>query len=429
MRLNKLRKITLLAIAIISGISIYAQSGIDSPYSRFGVGTLGNKSAHAAQQAMGGIGNAIGTNRFVNPANPATYMRFDSLSFLFNAGLSMSAATYRTTTQTETGNYAQLSYFSVGFPVTNWWKMGIGLVPYSRISFNVGSPGITEQDLVYNKSYEGNGGLNQLYFGSAFKLHKNLSLGVNANYIFGRNSLSSLLYFPGTEYIANTKVESRLVANDFTFDYGLLYNAKMSDQIGLHLGLVYGQKINLNVKREYLVQSQFGGVDGNIAYVLDTIFYSPVQKGTVLLPPKVGFGMALEKSDRWLAGVDFNWQKWENYEVLGKGDSLINSWNIAAGGHYLPKHTTISPYWKKVTYRGGARYNQTYLKINGEPINEFGISFGVGLPLPRSFTTIDLSLEVGRRGTTASNLIQETFINFTAGVSIYERWFVKRRYN
>lgn len=429
MRLDKLRKVTLLIIAIIFGISIYAQTGIDSPYSRFGVGTLGTKSPHAAQQAMGGIGNAIGTNRYVNHANPASYMRFDSLSFLFNAGMNLSAATYRTTTQTETGNYAQLSYFSAGFPITRWWKMGVGLIPYSRIGFNVGSPGITEQDLIFNKAYEGSGGLNQLYFGSAFKLHKNLSLGVNANYVFGRNTLSSLLYFPGSTYIANTKVESRLLASDFIFDYGLLYNAKISDQTTLSLGLVYGQKINLNVEREYLVQSQFGGIDGSVAYVLDTIFYAEVQKGKLLLPPKAGFGVALEKSGRYMAGMDFNWQNWENYQLLGNSDSLINSWNIAAGGHFIPKHTTISPYWKKVTYRAGTRYNQTYLKINGQPINEFGISFGVGLPLPRSFTTVDLSLEVGRRGTTASNLINETFVNFTLGVSIYERWFVKRRYN
>jgi hypothetical protein len=77
----------------------------------------------------------------------------------------------------------------------------------------------------------------------------------------------------------------------------------------------------------------------------------------------------------------------------------------------------------------GIRYNQTYLNIYDQSINEFGISFGLGLPLPRSLTTIDLSVEVGRGGTTAKNLIQENFVNFTLGVSIYERWFVKRRYN
>lgn len=77
----------------------------------------------------------------------------------------------------------------------------------------------------------------------------------------------------------------------------------------------------------------------------------------------------------------------------------------------------------------GAQYNQTYLQLNGHQITDFGISFGVSLPMPRSLTTLDLSLEVGRRGTMADNLIRETYANLTVGIAIYERWFVKRKYN
>ncbi|PKP50528.1 MAG: hypothetical protein CVT92_14335 [Bacteroidetes bacterium HGW-Bacteroidetes-1] len=426
---NTLRKVTFFIAALFFGISLMAQTGVDSPYSRFGIGNIDSRSVNARQQAMGGIGNAIGSNRFVNPSNPASYAKFDSLSFLFNAGFNASNVTYRTTTQTEKGSYAQLAYFSAGFPVTSWWKAGVGLLPYSRVGFNVVVPGTTAQNLRYNKAFEGHGGLNQLYFGNAFQLAKNLSVGVNATYVFGRNVTSSLLYFPDSSYIASTKVESRILASDFKFDYGLLYTAKVNEKTSLHMGLVYGQKINLNVKREYLIQSQFGGIDGDVSYVLDTIFYTPSEKGKLVIPPQIGFGLALEKSNSWLLGADFNWQNWEKYQIQGANDSLINSWNTAIGGQFTPNHTSISGYWKRVTYRGGARYNQTYLKISGQPINEFGISFGVGLPLPRSMTTIDLSVEVGRRGTTANDLIRETFINFTAGVSIYERWFVKRRYN
>lgn len=152
-------------------------------------------------------------------------------------------------------------------------------------------------------------------------------------------------------------------------------------------------------------------------------------KRNIAITPRGGFGMAWEKKDKLLIGMDLNWQNWEKYEVLNQRDSLINSWNVAAGAQYTPNHTSISGYWKRVTYRAGARYNQTYLKFNGQPISEFGMSFGMGLPLPRSLTTVDLSLEVGRRGTMAKNLIRETFVTFTVGISLYERWFVKPKYN
>lgn len=427
---DKLRKITLFIGALLLTVGLWAQSGMDSPYSRFGVGNLASRTTNPRLQAMGGIGNAIGSNRFVNPSNPASYASFDSLSFLFNVGINTGSVNYRTTTQNETGNYANLAYFSAGFPVTKWWSSAVGLMPYSRISYNVNVEGTTDQGLRYVRSYLGRGGLSQLYFGNAFRLHKNLSLGVNVNYIFGRNTTSSLLYFPDSTYIANTKVDSRVLANDFIFDYGLLYTARLKNDLALHMGLVVGQQVNLNIKREYLVVSQFGGItDDDITYVLDTIFYDQKQKGNLLLPPKAGFGLALEKPNSWLAGLDFNWQNWEDYRILGASDSLINQWNVALGGQYTPNHTSISGYWKRVTYRVGASYNQTYLKVNGQAVNEFGITFGVGLPMPRSLTTVDLSLEVGRRGTTANNLIRETFVNFTAGIAIYERWFVKRRYN
>lgn len=425
-----MRKLSLFIVLLSQlGFGALAQSGIDSPYSRFGIGNIATRSPNARQQAMGGIGNAISSNRFVNPANPATYARFDSLSFLFNVGFNATAVTYTTASQTENGNTAGLTYFSAGFPVTKWWRAGIGLIPASRIGFNVVVPGVSEQGIAYNKSYEGKGGLNQLYFGNAFKVSKNLSLGLNFNYTFGKSTTASFLYFPDSTHMATTKVESRVITNDFSLDYGLLYSIPFSEKSYLHLGATFGQQMNLNVNREYLVQSQFGGLNGEIEYVLDTIFYSPKQEGTLLLPPKAGIGIAYEKTDKWLAGIDFNWQNWEKYELFNLKDSLINSWNIAAGGQYTPNHTSISGYWKRVTYRAGARYNQTYLKINGHPINEFGISFGMGLPLPRSLTTIDLSLEVGRRGTLSDKLIRETFVNFTFGLSIYERWFVKSRYN
>lgn len=424
-----MRKIILLFIVGFVWSALSAQTGIDSPYSRFGIGNIATQNPNARQQGMGGIGNAIATNRFVNLANPASYSGFDSLSFLFNAGFNASSVTYTTTKQTENGSSAGLSYFSIGFPVMKWWHVGVGLVPASRIGFNVVVPGTSQQGVKAYKSYEGKGGLSTLYFGNSFSPLKNLSVGANVNYTFGKSTTSSFLYFPDSSYMATTKVESRVIANDVSFDLGLLYSVKLSESNFLHFGATYGLKTNLNVKREYLVQSQFGGLDGEVEYVIDTIFYAPQQKGTLLLPPKAGLGIAFEKTNKWLAGVDFNWQNWENYELFNQKDSLINSWNIATGLQYTPNNTSISGYWKRVTYRAGARYNQTYLKINGQPISEFGISFGTTLPLPRSLSTVDLSLEVGRRGTMAENLIRETFVNFTVGVSLYERWFVKSRYN
>lgn len=416
-------------MALFFTLASYAQTGIDSPYSRFGLGTLAPKSNHTRQMGMGGIGNALSTNRFVNTANPASYSSVDSLSFLFGAGISFTGVNYSTALQKESGNYANVSFFSAAFPVTPWLRTGLGLLPYSNIAFNLETTGTTAQSVRYNRIYEGKGGINKLFFGNAIKLGENASFGFNVNYLFGRNNNLSYLYFPDSVNMATTKVDSRITASAFSFDAGLLYKINFAKETSLQLGLTYGLGQDLPVKREFLVQSQFGGLFGDIEYVIDTIYYRPDQRSTLNLPHALGGGLVLEKKDRWLGGIDFNWQNWENYKSPLYADSLINSWNVAAGFQYLPTHTAISNYWRKVLYRAGARYNQTYLSINGQPVNEFGISFGVSMPLPRTFTTIDLSFEAGRRGTTKSNLVRENFINFRAGISIYERWFIKRKYD
>lgn len=430
MKVNKLRKLFLLVLVLVfSSEYLVAQTGTNSPYSRFGIGKLKNKSVNARLRGMGGLSNAIVSNRFVNPSNPASYTEFDSLSFLFNAGLEMNSINYRTNTLTEKGGNASLSYFSLGFPVTKRWKVAIGLLPFSDVGYNTIVSNEMDEVGRYNFAYSGDGGLNQLYFGNGFKISDRLSVGVNLTYIFGRNTSSTLLYFPDSTLYANTKTENRLLANDFIFDYGILYSHPINERYTFRAGLNYGQKIKLSITEESLTRTLFGGVDGGIEYILDTISYTPERKSSFTLPHTIGLGLVFERNNQWLVGLDANWQNWKGFKIGNQLDTLQNAWNIALGGEFTPTYTSISKYWSRVTYRMGIRYNQTYLNIYDQSINEFGISFGLGLPLPRSLTTIDLSVEVGRGGTTAKNLIQENFVNFTLGVSIYERWFVKRRYN
>jgi hypothetical protein len=82
-----------------------------------------------------------------------------------------------------------------------------------------------------------------------------------------------------------------------------------------------------------------------------------------------------------------------------------------------------------VVYRAGLYYEKTGLNINSESINEFGISFGLGLPVGDLFSNANLGFEIGKRGTTKNNLIQENFVNFQLSLSLNDRWFQKRKYD
>ncbi len=421
-------RISISFLLVFSGIVLWGQTGINSPYSRFGLGEIHTNNVNSTVAGMGGISIGFTDPTTINPANPASYMAQDSSAFMFEAGIYGNSTTYKTTTASESGSDLTLNYLMMGFPITSWYRMALGITPYSKVGYNIQTTVEVENfsDVVH--SFTGDGGLNQIFWGHGFKIADNLRLGINATYIFGQSDRSSMIHFPDSAYIFGTKVQSLIKASDFVFDYGVQYDLHLDKDRKITFGLTYANQFNLNVKREYLSTTLLGGYDDLVEYVIDTVVYNPEQKGKVVLPQKLGIGFTYQKADRWLIGADFEWQNWNKYEAFGVPDSLTDSWRVALGTQITPKHTSISSLLKRMTYRIGARYNHTYLSIDNTPINEFGISFGVGFPMKKSKTGIDLSMEIGRRGTTKNQLIQENFINFTLGVSIQEIWFYKKQY-
>jgi hypothetical protein len=105
--------------------------------------------------------------------------------------------------------------------------------------------------------------------------------------------------------------------------------------------------------------------------------------------------------------------------------SFENSTKVAVGGFYVPKYDSFSNYLSRIIYRGGFRYENTGLVINNQSINDYAVTFGLGLPV--GLSKINLGVELGKRGTTTSGLIEENYINVTVGLSLSDLWFIKRK--
>ncbi|PKP30054.1 MAG: hypothetical protein CVT99_14840 [Bacteroidetes bacterium HGW-Bacteroidetes-16] len=425
----KIVKITISFLLVLTGIAVWGQTGINSPYSRFGLGELHNNNINSTVMGMGGISIGFANSTTLNPSNPASYVVQDSSAFMFEIGIYGNSTTYKTTTMSEHGSDLSLNYLMFGFPVTRWYRMALGVLPFSKVGYNIQTtvevPNFS--DVLHN--FTGDGGLNQIFWGHGFKLQENLRIGFNATYLFGQTSRSSMIYFPDSAYIFGTKSESRLKVSDFIFDYGLQYDLISDQNRKATIGVTYANTFNINAKRDYLSKTLLGGYNDVVEYVIDTIVYRSDEKGTLVLPQRIGIGVTYQKIDHWLVGIDFEWQNWKKYKAFGVSDSLTNAWRVAVGGELQPKHSSISSLYKRMTYRLGARYNHSYLNLYGNQINEFGISFGLGFPIKKSKTGIDLSVEIGRRGTTNNQLIQENFINLSLGISIQEIWFYKKQYH
>ncbi len=379
---------------------------------------------------MGGIGIGTRNNYTINIKNPASYSEFDSISFVFEGAVNGHYVTLKTSDISESYTSATMSHLLFGFPVARWWRSSFGLLPYSETGYNVNDH--IHFNNIGNTQYifEGEGGISQVFWGNSFRPFKSLSLGVNAAYLFGTMDRSQKVTFPDSANLISTIVNNAISVKDIYLEFGTQYHSRLKD-IDLVIGATYNPETKLNATRNRMVRTYFGEQFG-VPLILDTISIIDNEEGTLTIPEGYGLGFSLGKKERWLIGAEYKFEGWENYKAFGASDSLTNSQTFRFGGNITPNPNSLS-YYQRINYRFGAHINQSYLNLRDQQINGFGITFGVGLPvvsnaIRRTRSMVNLGIEAGRRGTITNGLIQENYFNFYVSVSIYEMWFLKRRY-
>ncbi|MCK9205320.1 MAG: hypothetical protein M0P58_12935 [Bacteroidales bacterium] len=407
-------------------LTLFSQIRIASPYSRFGIGDISDNN-NAWNMSLGQTGFGFRSPYHINYLNPASYTAFDSLSFVFEGGFNSEFVTLTSDFQKVNRNYASLGYLLFGMPVTKWWKTSLGLVPYSDVGYNVVNYEEYPLSGTVIRNYSGSGGINRFFWGNGFQLTKNFSIGFNASYLFGSMVREAMVLFPDSAYAMNFKVDYYITMNDLYFNGGIQYRGKINKDLFLNIGGVFAPAMKMSAKTDifaetFLVSSSSGEVPK------DTLVMEEGVKGKIVIPLMVGGGFSFEKPDKWMVGLDYRWQNWEKFLAFDLSDSLVNSWQITAGGEIIPKIDNYNNYLARVRYRLGFSYSKTYLQLRGTNLSEYAVSVGLGLPLRGVKTMLNVGFQFGSRGTIQNGLIRESYFKFVLGFTIYERWFVKRKY-
>ena len=413
-------------LAILMSFTAFSQTRIGSPYSRYGVGDLQN-NIYLRNISMGGISIGYRNSGSINYSNPASYTAIDTNTFVFEAGLNSQASHLYTTDQSQVSNYSSLSYLVFGFPVTKWWKSSLGLLPYSNVGYKIADYQTMPEVGKLKYIYEGSGGLNQFYWGNAFKV-KDFSFGFNTSLIFGYLNKTSTLENPDSLTFLDLRSSNSIHVTDFMFNYGVQYQKKYKNNFQLCIGLTYSASTKLIAKQDSFAYTFVSAGEG-YETIKDTLVNTDNTKGKIVMPQSIGLGFTMGKKDKWLIGMDCQMQNWKKFSMFGEKDSLDNSLSASFGAEYIPNNFAVSGYWKKVHYRVGARFAQTYLQLHNDQLNEYSVSFGLGLPIKRSKTMLNLGFELGERGTTNNNLIKEQYARFILSLSIVEPWFYKHKFD
>ncbi len=419
--------LTLLLILIV--LKGYAQNYTNSPYSRFGVGDLID-NGFEQNRAMGGTSTALRTPNLINYLNPASYTSQDTMSFIFDIGVSGKSNELESNAAKKQTKNFNFNHIIIGFPLTHWWKTSVGIVPYSRVGFDFLEEGTLSGSYNdYNINYTGNGGINEFYIGNAIEIAHHLSIGINASYLFGELNQSRTVTVTTDPQAAVVEYQDKIFAHDFHFRFGLQYYNTIKENHKLQLGVTFDNKTALNARHDNILIRQ-------APYITDTLNNINISD-KINIPERMALGIAYGYKNNLIVAVDYITQDWTKGSIFGKNDFLTAYNSVRFGTEFTPvsiKQKTHASYWKYFHYRLGAYYSNTYVKIQDQQINDYGISFGIGIPWRNSSklfsnTSFNIAYQYGVRGTLNNGLIKEKYHIVSFGLTLYDFWFVKRKYD
>jgi hypothetical protein len=422
-----------IAIVCLAVYSLHAQDGTISPYSYFGIGdqrALGT----IENQMMGGVA-MFSDSIHINLKNPASYSKLGIQAgenfgiTTYAAGVSHKASRLKTYTEQQNSAVTNLDYLSIGFSVRKGWGVGFGVMPFSSIGYNLVSESINGNGAAVTNQLVGEGGLNRVYFSTGYQLTNNLSLGISANFNFGTLKYRRVQSVADVQFGTLDQRNSRV--NGMDFNYALNYTPHINDTYTFYSSLRVNTQANLTSKNTKEVGS-FSLVTGQNIEVLDVNLDAQNLRNTFLkIPTTTTLGVGFGKERNWFLGAEYSFQglsSFSNVFLNVENLEYKDASTIAFGGFFVPNHTSFDGYFKRITYRAGLRLDQTGMVINNKDIKNFGITFGIGLPL-RNYSNLNLGFELGRRGTSASDLVEESYFKVNVGLSLNDLWFQKRKIN
>lgn len=416
----------LIAFFCVATYGIFAQNGTISPYSSFGIGDL-RDNATVENRTMGGI-SLYGDSIHLNFRNPAALSKLRLTAY--SAGLSHTEYRLEDFAEEQNTSVTNLEYLVIGFPVAKNAAVTFGLMPFSSVGYDLSNETTNSEQQTVTNVFTGEGGLNRVFVSLGFEPIKNLSLGATANYNFGTLEYNRIQSVENVQFGTLDRRESRI--NGFDLNYALNYTPTFKDKYTLYTSVLVNTQANL-VSQNAETLGSFSLVNGQEIEVIDVDLDASGLRNTELkIPTRYTFGLGFGQNKKWLLGGEYSIQQFSSFsnDFLGLDNvEYTDASSFAFGGYFIPDYKALSGYFKRITYRAGLRYDVSGLVVNGKEINNFGITFGFGLPLGNSFSNLNLGFELGRRGTTDVNLIRESYFQVNASISLNDRWFVKRKIN
>ena len=413
-RRMKNRFFTMLMMGTMA-VSATAQiSNTLSPYSQFGLGVLADQS-QGFSRGMGGLTYGLRDSKNVNMQNPASYSAIDSLTMIFDMGLSGQMTNFQEGQKKVNAKTGDFDYAVALFRVMPKMGVSLGVVPYSNIGYSFYRTS-TQNNLTSSTSYTGDGGFSQAYIGVGYEVIPHLSVGANFSYFWGKYDKSIVNATSETNASTLTRTYSTSVSS-YKLDLGAQWQQQLSKDNLLTVGAVVGLGHKLH---------------GDA--VIDTLSV----RNAFSLPFSLGVGASVLHKNSLLLGVDYTLQKWGglDYPVLNnvakkytnQSGVLKDRHKLTVGADWLPSPNMLTRnFFKRIHYRAGISYATPYYKIGThEGPKELTVSAGFGIPIINSWNTRSVvNISAQWIHASAKDFVTENSFRINLALTFNERWFAK----
>lgn len=408
-----------------------AQSGTNSPYSQYGLGLL-NEQSSGFNRGMNGLGLAFREHNQVNYINPASYSALDSLTFIFDAGLSGQITNFNENGHKINANNADFEYAVAAFRAFKHVGVSFGIVPFTNVGYNYAITDYLndDRDVAYTNTYSGSGGIHQVYFGAGWEFLKGLSVGANISYLWGDIDRSVINSYSDGSINTLSKYYTASVKS-YKLDVGLQYQLALDKKNALAIGLTYGLGHKLGTDPTCNIIST-----NTMTAVADTASFT-VNNG-LEIPTSFSAGVMWNHANKLKLGADFSYQQWGSlqypvYRVVNDepryeltDDYYKDRYKVTVGGEFCNDEMSRR-FFDRIRFRAGVSYATSYYKINGlDGPDEISASIGFGIPIVNAYNNRSVLNISGQWVHSAANgLLTENTFRINIGITFNERWFMK----
>lgn len=420
----------LICLAVGFIVPAFAQiNNFGSPYARFGMGEFQPLSG-ASIQSIGGMQAAITHPQWINTENPASL----ALGALTRVEMGSQArfSNLQTNQQSLLKSNINLAHLALAIPLGKSWGTALSFAPMSLHNYDVlGSglvqPGGGQNPYKVDEYYTGRGGINRLFWGIGWQVHPHWRVGYGLNAMFGQTIKEFRRVFPDSVQAFNVRVQDQWSVLGAYHQVGIQFQPRPKAQRGSGTwGLSLRLPANLPL-RQNLLAERFTLIAGNLR-IRDTVVQVAGQEGDMHLPLQAAMGYWVENAGKSGFGLEGIYEPLSGWRVMGVADSMQDRWTLKVGGYRVAK-----PSGNRATdqfiYRSGLRFSPGALRLRDRSIHEMAVYAGIGVPLRRSASVLNLGLELGRWGRLDHGLVQEDFMRVNLTLNLNDRWFIRRVYD